>query len=645
MRNLYDYSLSTGETKAALHLHNMGDDSNIWYFFPLSHPCFLPAWEQILSAAFSLKDDSPQKFSLTLSDGSRYHVPQDKANAVLDALADALEQNPDQVQKTEYQKQPFPFAKPVSGQPGTGMWSMEDLRRFEHQLDMVNPQVTVICACCGRGGAFMDRLGRICKNCGAPFPKDGLRESMVPLTASSPDQIMQHIRLNASPQAPDASQKTQAASEDAWDCTCGAEAQTASCCAECGMEKSAMPKPNRKASTQQNTQEGQRKMADIRIVTCGQFTMYLPDGSERPSEIIQLQVWNDQGAMLVTSGRPLTVAPDSPHLAKALSAIEALLAEHPDCPCERRPFLNEIFRKDGSYCFAPRQALMEILMDLYRNTPNPAAEKLAATLHPAGLVQAEVPPEPTPAPIRQIERIRVNTDEIRYYLKTLDDGRIQLDMITPDKSIERYQFQADHPAFLAAAEKIRALPLTEKDASKEEHEIRYADSEPSYADKDALWSIMDDLRFQLDENMENVHYESHPGQPQFAGAFVCPPTHQNIPTIANSGMATSGLMEIMQKLQQPAPQPAPSPKPTTSSVLHSDGTWDCGCGAKGLTTKFCIDCSAKKPEPWKCGCGKENTGKFCENCGAMKPKPWRCGCGTENTGKFCINCGGNRPET
>ena len=613
MRDLYDYSLSTGETKAALHLHNMGDDSNTWYFFPLSHPCFLPVWEQILSAAFSLKDDSPQKFSLTLSDGSQYHVPQDKANAVLDALADALEQNTDQVRKAEYQKQPFPFAKPVSGQPGIGMWSMEDLRRFEHQLDMFNPQVTVICACCGQGGAFMDRLGRICKNCGAPFPKDGLRESMVPLTASSPGQIMQHIRLDASPQAPAASPNSQTAPADAWDCICGAEAQTAPCCTECGMEKSAVPKQNRKAPTQQNAQEEQRKMTDIRIVTCGKFAMYLPDGSESPSEIVQLQVCNDLGAVLVTGGRPLTIAPDSPHLTKALSAIEALLAEHPDCPCERRPFLNEIFRKDGSYCFAPRQTLMDILTDLYRNTPDPAAEKLAETLHPAGLVQAPAPPAPT----RQIERIKTEQPGIRCYLKTLSEDRMQLDTVLADMTIDQYQFPPDHPAFLAAAEKIRALPPTEKDASKSAHEILYADGETVYTDADALWDILCDLQSQFEENPANVYHETHTGQTQLAGAIACPTTHQNIPTIANSGMAVNGLMEMMQRQMQ---QPAPPPKPAPASVLHSDGTWDCGCGAKGLTTKFCINCGAKKPEPWKCSCGNENTGKFCVNCGSKRPE-------------------------
>ena len=82
--------------------------------------------------------------------------------------------------------------------------------------------------------------------------------------------------------------------------------------------------------------------------------------------------------------------------------------------------------------------------------------------------------------------------------------------------------------------------------------------------------------------------------------------------------------------------------------------WDCpACGTKGITTRFCPDCGAKKPEPpagWDCPeCGTKGiTSKFCPNCGAKKPEPpagWDCpACGTKGiTSKFCPECGAKKP--
>ena len=85
----------------------------------------------------------------------------------------------------------------------------------------------------------------------------------------------------------------------------------------------------------------------------------------------------------------------------------------------------------------------------------------------------------------------------------------------------------------------------------------------------------------------------------------------------------------------------------------SDGGWDCPtCGAKNITTKFCPECGAKKPEPkqgWDCPeCGTKNIqSKFCPECGVKKPeepKGWDCPeCGTKNIlSKFCPGCGHKR---
>ncbi len=95
-----------------------------------------------------------------------------------------------------------------------------------------------------------------------------------------------------------------------------------------------------------------------------------------------------------------------------------------------------------------------------------------------------------------------------------------------------------------------------------------------------------------------------------------------------------------------AKRPKPEPKADT---------WDCACGQKGLTGKFCPECGAKRPEPekpdtWDCACGQKGlTGKFCPECGAKRPEPekpdtWDCACGqTGITGKFCPECGRPRP--
>lgn len=50
-------------------------------------------------------------------------------------------------------------------------------------------------------------------------------------------------------------------------------------------------------------------------------------------------------------------------------------------------------------------------------------------------------------------------------------------------------------------------------------------------------------------------------------------------------------------------------------------SWDCGCGAKGNTGRFCTQCGSRRPEKgWICGvCKTENTGNFCMECGAKKP--------------------------
>ena len=82
-------------------------------------------------------------------------------------------------------------------------------------------------------------------------------------------------------------------------------------------------------------------------------------------------------------------------------------------------------------------------------------------------------------------------------------------------------------------------------------------------------------------------------------------------------------------------------------------TWNCSCGKTGITSRFCPECGAKRPEPdvgWTCpGCGTRSiTTKFCPECGMKRPGPdtWDCpGCGRKAiTSNFCPECGRKKGE-
>lgn len=92
---------------------------------------------------------------------------------------------------------------------------------------------------------------------------------------------------------------------------------------------------------------------------------------------------------------------------------------------------------------------------------------------------------------------------------------------------------------------------------------------------------------------------------------------------------------------------APMFEQAIPSVPAGSG-WDCpACGKKAISSNFCPDCGAKKPEAssgWDCpSCGAKNiVSNFCPNCGAKKPVlTWTCpDCGTADIkSNFCPNCG------
>jgi membrane protease subunit (stomatin/prohibitin family) len=120
-------------------------------------------------------------------------------------------------------------------------------------------------------------------------------------------------------------------------------------------------------------------------------------------------------------------------------------------------------------------------------------------------------------------------------------------------------------------------------------------------------------------------------------------------------MNPQALFAMGAGTQSASPQPAAAPQNAGLSGGavggNAAGGWDCSCGHKGNTGKFCMECGKTKPassEGWTCECGTVNGGKFCANCG--KPKPagtptYRCDkCGWEppdpqNPPKFCPECG------
>lgn len=114
--------------------------------------------------------------------------------------------------------------------------------------------------------------------------------------------------------------------------------------------------------------------------------------------------------------------------------------------------------------------------------------------------------------------------------------------------------------------------------------------------------------------------------------------------------AMGGVMNMTKDALNPVASAASSMGNTLNNTMNN--SWDCSCGNKGVTGKFCNNCGGECPAPaqiWDCACGNKNIiGNFCNNCGAKKPDPpetWNCSCGNRNIiGNFCNNCGAKKLE-
>ncbi len=83
------------------------------------------------------------------------------------------------------------------------------------------------------------------------------------------------------------------------------------------------------------------------------------------------------------------------------------------------------------------------------------------------------------------------------------------------------------------------------------------------------------------------------------------------------GMTKEAVSPLFGTVQQ-AGQNGDAPTDPLTAVQ----VWDCPCGQKGLTGKFCPECGAKREgqaETWDCPCGQKGlTGKFCPECGRKR---------------------------
>lgn len=126
--------------------------------------------------------------------------------------------------------------------------------------------------------------------------------------------------------------------------------------------------------------------------------------------------------------------------------------------------------------------------------------------------------------------------------------------------------------------------------------------------------------------------------------------------VAGMGVAL-GAMGGAINMTRDAMNPLMQDTAAAGAAAVTPDTWDCSCGAKGITGKFCPECGTKRPQPvantWTCPeCGQTGlTTKFCPECGTPRPAPklpltWDCpACGAKgNSGKFCSECGAKRPE-
>ncbi len=92
-------------------------------------------------------------------------------------------------------------------------------------------------------------------------------------------------------------------------------------------------------------------------------------------------------------------------------------------------------------------------------------------------------------------------------------------------------------------------------------------------------------------------------------------------TLGAMGSVIGMTKEAMTPMFGQTEQAAAPMAPAAAAAPAAEG-WNCACGQKGITGKFCPVCGAKRPEgpeTWDCECGQKGiTGKFCPECGKKR---------------------------
>jgi len=166
-----------------------------------------------------------------------------------------------------------------------------------------------------------------------------------------------------------------------------------------------------------------------------------------------------------------------------------------------------------------------------------------------------------------------------------------------------YRIQPDDPDLATALERIRELLQKNPDCPRKNclfiHEVFMDDQTLRSVPYDALYDILKKL-FRRQQFLNTYH------EPQLAGAVVCPGLKPNMISAMNACPPAPGLFERMKQEQErlmqeqipksAAPNTENSPAQPQETVLHEDGTWECSCGAKGLTANFCFNCGQARPK-------------------------------------------------
>jgi membrane protease subunit (stomatin/prohibitin family) len=87
--------------------------------------------------------------------------------------------------------------------------------------------------------------------------------------------------------------------------------------------------------------------------------------------------------------------------------------------------------------------------------------------------------------------------------------------------------------------------------------------------------------------------------------------------------AMGGVIDMTKNAMSPVMGEATQMGQNIVTTAAPADTWDCVCGTKGITSKFCPECGTKRPEikkTWDCpNCGtKDIASKFCPECGTKR---------------------------